>query len=155
MGGLGSGPRCGIDGLGQYKIHVTDHSVLDGHPFIKEGCILSCVAGASEEEPVGPRRSECYLLVDHVQGASHVNWLILPITQCKNHFSHEIMLLLSFGCSIYKKCTILVQLCTEIAHFARHHARQKSRCFNDPCFLCLFWFWTSIAFMLLAWDLNL
>ena len=58
MGGLGSGPRCGIDGLGQYKIHVTDHSVLDGHPFIKEGCILSCVAGASEEEPVGPRRSE-------------------------------------------------------------------------------------------------
>ena len=70
MGGLGSGPRCGIDGLGQY--HGTVHSVLDGHPFIKEGCNLSCVAGASEEEPVGPRLSERYLLVDHVQGASHV-----------------------------------------------------------------------------------
>ena len=34
------------------------------------------------------------------------------------------------------------------------HARQKSRCINDPCFFCLFWFWSSIAFVLLAWVLK-
>ena len=30
MGGLGSGPRCGIDGLGQYKTYGTVQSVRDG-----------------------------------------------------------------------------------------------------------------------------
>ena len=30
MGGLGSGPRCGIDGLAQYKTHGIGQSVQDG-----------------------------------------------------------------------------------------------------------------------------
>ena len=30
MGGLGSGPRCGPDGLGQYKIPDMPESIRDG-----------------------------------------------------------------------------------------------------------------------------
>ena len=65
MGGLGSGPRCGIDGLGQYKTPDMLEPVRDGlwrpgGAFFQIG--LSCVMSHQHREGL------CTFLLAHFGG---------------------------------------------------------------------------------------
>ena len=56
MGGGGSGPGCGTDGLGQYKTHGTRHSVWDG--FWRPGeAFFQIDLGCDESSPVTTHRA--------------------------------------------------------------------------------------------------
>ena len=96
MGGLGSGPRCGIDGLGQYKTHGTVQSVRDGL-WRPGGAFFQIGLGCVMSHHQSPHRRALHIPVLILAGKFKMeflptvsHWKGFPVAQiCPN--SHKIV----------------------------------------------------------------